>query len=122
MKTLFICADKKINNHVGEEYDYILEVPEQPTTENIVDWANRIRNRIRALWMEQVEAGTSNMKVVCNLDGPTPYNAILNDLQIIMKSDEGIIIELPYMESIRREVTDSETLELLKKLDANKPQ
>ena len=122
MKTLFVCADRKINNHIGEEYDFILEVPEQPTTDNIADWANRIRGRIRALWMEQVEAKDPDPKVVCNMDGPTPYNGILNNLQIIMKAEEGIIIELPYMEHIQTKVTDPETIELLRKLDANKPQ
>ena len=120
MKTLFVCSDRKINDHVGEEYDFIQEVPDQPTTEVISDWANRIRGRIRALWQEQVSEGTSNMKVVCHLDGPTPYNAILNNLQIIMKAEEGIVVELPYMSNIKMEVTDPETVELLKKLDANK--
>ncbi len=125
MKTLFVCAEDKINSHVGEEYDFILEVQSQPTTETIADWANRIRGRIRALWMEEVKSDDPNAaviypKVVCHLDGPTPYNAILNNLQIIMKAEEGIDIELPYMESVKRVVTDEETLELLKKLDANK--
>lgn len=120
MKSLFVCSDKKINSHVGEEYDFILEVQDQPTTETILDWANRIRGRIRALWEEQVKEGTSNMKVVCHLDGPTPYNAVLNNLQIIMKAEEGIIIELPYMAGVDMTVTDPETIELLNKLDGNK--
>lgn len=119
-KTLFVCSERMINSHVGEEYDFIMEVPDQPTTESISDWANRIRGKIRTLWHEQVAEGTSEMKVVCYLVGPTPYNAILNNLQIIMKTEEGIIIELPYMAALKTEVTDSETVELLKKLDANK--
>lgn len=127
MKTLFVCASGKINNHVGEEYDSIMEVQDQPTTENISDWANRIRCKIRALWMEEVKfddpnAVIVNPKVVCYLDGPTPYNAILNNLKIIMKAEENVDIDLPYMENIKREVTDEETIELLKKLDANKQQ
>ena len=127
MKSLFVCSEEKVNNHVGEEYDFIMEVPDQPTTENIADWANRIRVRIRSLWMEQVKPEDPNFvamnpKVLCFLDGPTPYNAILNNLQIIMKAEENIFIELPYMVNFRQTVIDPETLELLRKLDANKPQ
>jgi len=117
MKTLFVCSDRKINTHVGEEYDFILEVPDQPTTENIADWAARIRTRIRSMWKEQ--EGTPDAKVVCHLDGPTPYNAILNNLQIIMKAEENIVIELPYMANLDMTVKDPETIDLLKKLDAN---
>ena len=122
MKSLFICSANKINNHVGEEYDSILEVIDQPTTDNIQEYANRIRGRIRALWMEQLktealETVLESPKVVCHLDGPTPYNAILNNLQIIMKAEEEIVIELPYMASLRMEVTDPEALSLLAKLD-----
>jgi hypothetical protein len=120
MKSLFVCSEKKINDHVGEEYDFILEVQDQPTTETIQDWANRIRGRIRALWEEQIREGTSDMKVVCSLDGPTPYNAILNNLQIIMKAEEGIVVELPYMANIVMTVQDPETIELLNKIDGNK--
>jgi len=119
MKSLFICSDKKINSHVGEEYDCILEVQDQPTSDTILDMANRIRGRIRALWMDQVAEKNTDMRVVCHLDGPTPYNAMLMNLQIIMKAEEGIIVELPYLSQIKMEVTDSETLDLLNKLDAN---
>jgi hypothetical protein len=120
MKSLFVCSSNKINNHIGEEYDSILEVIDQPTTENIQEYANRIKGRIRSLWMEQVKAQDPIPKVVCNLDGPTPYNAILNNLQIIMKAEEEIIIELPYMVNVKMEVTDSEALSILAKLDGKK--
>lgn len=127
MKTLFVCSDRLINKHVGEEYDFIMEVPDQPTTDNISDWANRIRGRIRTLWMEQVKpedptAVVVNPKVLCFFDGPSPYNAILSNLQILMKAEEKIDIELPYMANFRQTVTDPETLEVLQKLDANKQQ
>ena len=120
MKTLFICSDKKINSHVGEEYDCILEVQDQPTTETILEHANRIRGRIRSLWMEQIQAKDSDPKVICHLDGASPYNAMLLNLQIIMKADEGIVIELPYLANIKVQVPDKETLDLLNKLDAGR--
>ena len=125
MKSLFICATNKINNHVGEEYDSILEVSDQPTTENIQEYANRIRGRIRSLWMEQLKpedpnTAVVNSKIVCYLDGPTPYNASLNNLQIIMKAEEEVVIELPYMADLKIEVTDPEALSVLAKLDGGK--
>jgi hypothetical protein len=115
MKTLFICSSRKVNSHVGEEYDVILEVEDQPTTSTIAEWAHRIKDKIRFLWHEQ--EGSDDRRVVCYLDGPTPYNAILNNLQIIMKDEEGIVVELPYMVELRQEVTDPETIELLSKLE-----
>ena len=119
MKSLFVCSANKINNHVGEEYDSILEVTDQPTQSNIDEYANRIRGRIRALWMEQKDpnAAIENPKVVCYLDAPTPYNGILHNYQIIMKDEEGIVIELPYMADLKIEVTDPEALAVLAKLD-----
>lgn len=120
MKSLFVCSSNKINNHVGEEYDFILEVIDKPTTENISEYANRIRGKIRSIWMEQVNTNDPEPKVVCHLDGPTPYNAILNNLQIIMKEEEKIVIELPYMANVKMEVTDPEALSILAKLDGNK--
>jgi len=120
MKTLFVCSTKKIQSHVGEEYDSILEVEDQPTTDTIQDWANRIAGRIRALWHEQKQANAPDPTVACRLDGPTPYHAILANLQIRMKEDEGIALDLPYLQGINMEVTDKETLELLEKLDGKK--
>lgn len=125
MKTLFVCSDKKINSHVGEEYDCIIEVQDQPTTETILEMANRIRGHIRALWMEQVKPSDPNHVVVnpsvaCHLDGASPYNAMLLNLQIIMKAEEGIVIELPYLANAKVQVPDKETLDLLNKLDAGR--
>lgn len=120
MKTFFICSSRKIQAHVGEEYDSILEVEDQPTTVTIGDWANRIMGRIRALHHEQKQLGDADPRVACHLDGPTPYHGILANLQIRMKADEGISVDLPYLADVKTEVTDRETLELLEKLDGKK--
>ena len=125
MKTLFVVSTKLVNNHVGEEYDVIMEVEHQPTVETISDWANRIRGRIRALWMCQVspEGGApaeADPKVLVWVDAASPFHAIVRNLSIIMKGEEGIIIELPYWDGTRREVTDVETLEVLNKLEGRK--
>jgi hypothetical protein len=127
MKTLFIVSEQKVEDHVGEEYDYILEVEDQPTTATIGETFNRIRTRIRALWMEQVKddgEGADNEadpKVVCYLDAASPFASMLIDLQVVLKDAEGIAIELPHLEGIIRRVSqDREARELIEKLDGQK--
>ena len=123
MKTLFIVSDRRVNKHVGEEYDYILEVDDQPTTETIQEIFTRVRTRIRALWHEQVkpedpDAVAINPKVVCHLDAASPFVAMLLDLQIVLKEAEGIEIELPGLEEfVHRQPQDAEARELLEKME-----
>lgn len=114
MKSMFICAENKVNDHVGEEYDYILEVEDGPTTENVQEIADRIRNRIRALWNEQEG---DERKVSVNLHGPSPYNAMLINLKILMKDEENIDVSLDYPHEEVRTTQDPETLEVLDKLE-----
>ena len=115
MKLLFVVSERLVNNHVGEEYDCILEVEHQPTVETIGEWANKIRNQIRFLWAEQ--KNDKDKRVVVNLDAASPFNAMLINLKIIMKAEEGIEIELAYLKDNTREIRDRETLEVLKKLE-----
>ena len=110
MKTLFVCADRCRNNHAGEDYDAIQYVANQPEQSTIQPHADAIRKSIQELWDLQ-KGGEIDPKVVCYLDGPSPYHLILKNLQIIMKSD-GVVIELPY-EKPAPEITDRETVELL---------
>lgn len=123
MKTLFVVADKRVNAHVGESYDALVEVEWQPTTETIQVGADRIKDQIRALWHEQLKAGEKEPKVSVNLDAASPYNAMLLNLRIIMKAEEGIVIELPYLpkEILDRvegdKIEDAEAKELLRKLN-----
>ena len=122
MKTLFVCSVARVNFHVGEEYDDILEVEHQPTTATIRDWADRLRGRIRKLWMEQSEADPDR-GVSVSLDAASPFNNILINLQILMESEEGIRIELPYREGSEHVTSDPEARELMAKLDGqNHPQ
>jgi hypothetical protein len=92
MKTLLVCDEATVNNHVGEEYDDIIEVVQVPTTENIKDWADRIKSRIRKLWNEDGE----DKKVVITFDSSAPYKAVIINLRINwMNLEEKIDIELP---------------------------
>ena len=116
MKTLFVCAEGKINDHVDEEYDYILEVDDMPTTESIAALFNRVRDRIRALWMEDTEGGVER-GVSVNLDGPSPYNAMLIDLEIVLREEEKIVLNLSYLDSALRTTNDIEAQQVIDKLD-----
>lgn len=110
MKTLFVCASSRINSHVGEEYDSILEVDDVPTTETIDKWASAIRNSILAASKEDKAAGGDG-KVSVTLDGLSAYHAVLANYQVLLAGE--VTIELPYYKEPT--VTDSETLELINK-------
>jgi hypothetical protein len=121
MKTLFIVSEKMVDDHVGEEYDFILQVDDEPTTQNIQALADRVRTKIRGLWMEQMGEGDSDEvhaepKVVCHLDAASPFNAMLIDLQLILNEEEGIVIELPYLPEGERMPQDPEAKELIEKI------
>lgn len=117
MKALFIVSEKRINQHAGETYDYILEVEDQPTTQNIQEIADRVRTRIRSLWMEEIghddpNKAVVNPKVVCTVDANPVFKAMLIDLQLILKEAESIEIELPGIEA-NPEPTDPEARRML---------
>lgn len=121
MKTFLVVSDRKIQDHMGEEWDDYIEVPHQPTTDVIQEWANRIRGRIRKLWNEDATSEDEPrdegdpQEVHVYLDAASPFNAMLINLQIIMKTEEDIVVELPYNEE--QDITDSETLETIAKLE-----
>jgi len=123
MKTLFVCSETNINDHVGEEYDSILEVPNSPTTETIQEISNRLRNRIRGLWVEDKtpEGATREVDdpqcVAVYLSGPSPYNVMLQNLKIMMRGEESIEVELPYLDDMPERFIDEETQEVIDRLD-----
>jgi hypothetical protein len=119
MKTLFVVATRNVNKHVGEEYDSIVEVSSQPTDQTIQEEGNRVMDRIRGLWHEQVSAGEKDPKVSINLDAASPFNAMLINLRDRKKAEEGIVIELAYDTGEGNPIGDPEAQELLRKLDVN---
>ena len=121
MKSLFVVAISSVNRHVGEYYDDIIEVEDQPTTITIVDWANRIRGHIRKLWNEDKndQNRVGDPVVSVNLDAASPFNCMLIDYQIVMGKEEGIKIQLSY-DTVKMRIVDPETIKLLSKLDKNK--
>jgi len=119
MKTLFICSERKINDHVGEYYDGIVEVPHQPIRNDIEKIAGQVRQEIRKLWQEDEADGEREGEpcVQAHLDAASPFNAMLIDFQIVMGKEEGITLELPYLETTKRSTNDREAQELIKKLE-----
>ena len=110
MKTFFLCAECKICDHQGEEYDDYVMVDDSPTTDVMSAWADRIRNRIRRLWMEDTELQKG---VSVTLDAHMAFYAMLVDLQVILREDEGILIDFPELE--RHEILDENVKRILNK-------
>lgn len=118
MKTLFICSERKVNDHVGEYYDDIIEVPHQPVSQGIEEVAGQVRDSIRKLWKEDSEDTEREGEpcVHAHLDAASPFNAMLIDYMVVM-GDEGIKLELPYLESAERTTEDTEANEVIRKLE-----
>lgn len=116
MKTLFVCASDKINQHVGEEYDAVIEVNSCPTTENVDPDAQRIMDAAVGLW-DSMDGKDNDRRVVCTLHGPNVFLLILLNLEIILKKEKGIVLDLSGIQKdVDVEVKDQEAIDLLKKL------
>jgi hypothetical protein len=122
MKTFLIYSEKKINNHVGEYYDEIFEVPHTPTTSSIESDAVQIRILIKKLWdLDTADPNRDgDIGVVVYLDAASPYVAMLIDYQIVMEKEQGIKIHLPHIKEPILTPNDPEALELLRKLNKEK--
>jgi hypothetical protein len=115
MKSMIVLAGRRVNAHVGEEYDVIIEVADEPTTENIQSYANEVMSGIKDLWNQQ--KGEEHRSVMIYLDAASPFAAMLLNLQIIMKAQDGIEITLPWDKPVNVEELDKESREILKKLE-----
>jgi hypothetical protein len=73
--------------HVGEEFDDFLEVEPVPTADTVDQWADRIRQHIRRLW---VEDASSEKGVTVVLDAAVHYRVMLEHLQATMLREEKI--------------------------------
>jgi small-conductance mechanosensitive channel len=115
MKSMIVVSESSINKHVGEEYDIIVEVPYEPTTENIQACAEKVLRGIKELWNDQ--EGLVDRKIVVHLDAATPFGVMLENLQIILKAESGTIIDLPWCKPTDVADLDSESKTVLNKLD-----
>lgn len=114
MKTLFVCASGAIERHVGEEYDDIVEVSDEPTTADIDRWAGIISGRVRRLWAE--DASSADHAVQIHLDGPGPYNVVLQNLRIILGQQDSMALRLAYLPENDERTCDAETSKVLARL------
>ena len=121
MKSMIVVSESSINQHVGEEYDIVVEVPYEPTTENIQACAEKVRRGIKELWAQEVgrdqDKASDNPKIVVHLDAATPFGVMLENLQIILKAESGTIIDLPWCKPTDFDSLDSESRDVLSKLD-----
>ena len=85
MQTLLICSEKNIINHVNEEYNDFIKVPNTPTANIFSEWKNRIKQSVVKL---STENGNDSVEVY--LDSTAPYLAVLIDLQVMLKSESGL--------------------------------
>lgn len=115
MKSMIVVSESSIDKHVGEEYDIIVEVPYEPTTNNIQECADKVMSGIKGLWKEQ--DGSQDRKIVVHLDAATPFGVMLENLKIILKEESGIVLDLPWCKPTNIEALDSESKAVLSKLD-----
>jgi hypothetical protein len=129
MKTILICSDRKMNNHVGEYYDEIIEVPHQPVFQDpsrgtdthdegryIQPYFDKIQRAILSLW-EKDKGDCDEPIVSVWLDAASPFNAMLIDLKVVLNDSKGIVIELPYLESTERKSADPKVQATLDQLE-----
>jgi hypothetical protein len=89
----FLIVDKKrLQNHDGEEYDNYLEVDTIVEANDMCVVANKIRNSIREIFVEEQNA---ERKVNVCIDASPVYSVIAVGLYESMLSQEGIELVLP---------------------------
>lgn len=115
MKSMIVVSSQLVNKHAGEEYDVIIEVVHEPTTDNIQQCADEVMAGIKDLWAK--DAGSADRKIVVHLDAAGPFAAMLLNLQIILKAQAGIVVDLPWDKPPALDELDAESKEVLRKLD-----
>jgi len=116
MSTMIVVCERNLEDHVGETYDEVVEVNDSPTTDTIQEWGARIKNKIRRLHNNALAEGADPV-IQIFLDGPSPYNAMLQNLQIFMAEENNIEIELPYLEDFDFDVKSRDARDIIDKLD-----
>lgn len=100
MKKLFICCKENVKKHFGEEYDEILLVNKDVSTENLDHYFPRIKDAVR-LTNSYIKEEETDKSVEITLDAPVPFFWICQQLQIEMKDKEDIIVKLPQVPEVK---------------------
>lgn len=107
MKTLFICSEDLIYNHIDEEYDEIYIVDGKDvngrdnkiTTENIEEWTFKLKDVVRIVVNKVAVEPEKVVKVF--MDCPGPYHWIMENIKIEMSNNEQIKLILPELKGVR---------------------
>ena len=91
MKTLFICMKQAIIRHVDEEYDEIVYVDNNSTTQTIDKESSMIKDAIHRL---DATDTSDDKRVVVTIDAAPPIWVVIEYLTYNMKQQENITIEL----------------------------
>lgn len=95
MINFLIVEKKRIEKHVGEEYDDYIEVDMFVEPSNMPSIANIIRNKIREVVINyENEKNISKRIVNVEIDAPPVYNVIAVGLLDSMIKEEGIELVL----------------------------
>jgi hypothetical protein len=90
-KTLILLSENYIDFFYGREFDYIIEVPAEPSREDIDKAISDARMEVRRLWSEEPSA---DKEVRITLGCNQAYRVVPFDLKAVMLADEGIIITI----------------------------
>lgn len=81
---IFVVGKSLNDNHIGEEYDFIHEVPDQFCFESLPEHSLLLRGVIRSGWYDfdkDIEVFT---------DFNESWDVMLDDIKAVMKEEEGI--------------------------------
>ncbi len=82
--TIFIVGKSQYENHIGEDFDFIHEVPDQLCYDSLPEHTLLLRGVIRSAWYDF----SKEISIVMDCD--PSWNVLIDDLRITMKEEEGI--------------------------------
>ena len=82
--SVFIVGKSLVDNHLGEDYDFIHEVPDSVCFDSVAEHELLLRGVIRSAWYDY----SHDIEVICDFD--QSWDTVIEDLKITMKDEEGI--------------------------------
>jgi hypothetical protein len=81
---VFVVGKSLNDNHIGEEYDFIHEVPDQFCFESAPEHALLLRGVVRSGFYDY----SKDVEVIT--DFHSSWDVMIEDLKVVMKEEEGI--------------------------------
>jgi hypothetical protein len=82
--SIFIVGKSLVNNHLGEEYDFVHEIPDNVCFDSLPEHSFLLRGVIRSAWYDF----SHDIDVICDCN-PEWY-MMIEDLLVVMKEEEAI--------------------------------